>query len=319
MARSRTPSKKKKAAASAGPLDLGDANINLAVTVGAVAVLGMVGSTAHFGDGFSYENMSSGFESGYLTKVFSVFDGSEDALHATYWTASLATTLHIMNNVGGRSGHMAGQLVASTFACFGGLIMQSFLAGNGMADIWSMMPVMFACWYLVNNNIPKTGINVWNMISDNVSTFIPLQRIMDLCTLTYNAKLLISVAEGFAGTASFGGDTGLPNLAKAMASCVAIHCATDFLNQDGFNFNISSCSDAMERAILVCFWCATNGLSTVTGGAADAAVGPLVNLVGGDTAGFLMTCIILNELLGDMIEFKGISMIFDALNDNLLD
>ena len=103
-----------------------------------------------------------------------------------------------------------------------------------------------------------------------------------------------------------------------MASCVAIHCATDFLNQDGFNFNISSCSAAMERAILVCFWCATNGMTTLVP-ALDAAIAPLVNLVGGDTAGFLMTCIILNELLGDMIEFKGISMIFDALNDNLLD
>lgn len=320
MARSRTPSKKSKKAAAAGPVDLNDPMINLAVTVVTLAVLGCVGHLSGGEAAFNYGHLTSGFESGYLNGVFGIF-GSKAALHATHWGASLVVTLHIMNSVSSGSGYWANQLVGCAFTAFGGLMMNDFLNNTAVADwaFWAHMPITIICWYLVNHNIPKTDINVWNMVSDAINQVVPLQRIMDLCTLSFNCGLLMTVAGGFAGTATFDGALMLPDMSKAMFTCVAVHCAGDFFNQDGFNFSISGCSASCERAVIVCFWVATNGLATLpfAGTPLQAAVGPITTVFGTQTE-FLWMMILLNELVGDMIPVKPHTMVMDFLNDLLL-
>merc|ERR1712072_1147968 len=75
----------------------------------------------------------------------------------------------------------------------GGLMMADVLAGNfymSNSVFNSNLSMLVTCWYIVNHNIPFTKFNLWDLISDNVSKFVPLGNVMDLCTTMFNLSLL---------------------------------------------------------------------------------------------------------------------------------
>ena len=107
-----------------------------------------------------------------------------------------------------------------------------------------------------------------------------------------------------------------------MFTAVAVHCATDFFNQDGFNFSISGCSETAERAVIVAFWIATAGLSNlpVVGSPLGQVTGKVVGqvAVNGDHAAFLWAMILVNELAGEFIPVKPHRLVTDFLTEHLL-
>merc|ERR1712130_518828 len=114
------------------------------------------------------------------------------------------------------------------------------------------LAILITCWYIVNHNVPFTKFNLWDLINDNVSKFVPLGNVMDLCTTMFNLSLLHSVCakagemSGELSTAAFYSNIG--TLGAAITWAVAHHCAGDFFSTDGFVFNVSGCSAAAERA-----------------------------------------------------------------------
>jgi len=311
MPRSKTPTKRSKSSSS-GPVDLSDPMINLGVTVVTLVILGCIGPlNSEETEPFGFDHITDGENK--FSEIFRIFSG--DAIHATYWPFATMFTLHLINSVSSNGGYWANDVIGCVFTAFGGIMMKDFLAGNAVTDwaFWAYMPVTLLVWYIVNHNIPKTEFNIWSLISENVSKVLPLQRIMDLATLSFNTGLLLEVAgaSGEAGTTFY----GLPDLSKAMFMCVAIHCAGDFFSQDGFSFSIGGCSDACERAVLVCFWMSTNGMATIIPALGNGTE-QITSIFGGN-AEFLWAMILINELAGDMIPVKPHRLIMDFLNDFL--
>jgi hypothetical protein len=316
MPRSRTPSKRtsSKKKASAGPVDLNDPIVNCAVTAGSLIAFGCLGHLSG-GDALKYNHLGGFAEPGYAGAVFGVF-GSDHNLHAR-WAATLVTTLHLINSVGSNGGYWANDIVGCVFNAFGSGMMAAWLAGTPVGDwgIWAHMPMVIFLWYIVNHNIPKTDFNVWDLISENVSKFLPLQRIMDLCTLHFNCSVL------FAACAVGAGEDWnfMPNLSKVMFFAVATHCSSDFFNQGGFSFNLKGCSATCERAVIVAFWMATAGMSTLpfVGSFIGQVTGPLAAQFGGHQE-FLWACILGNELFGAFVPVKPHTMVQDFLTKLLL-
>jgi len=313
MARSKTPSKRSsKKKSSAGPLDLNDPIVNCAVTSGALIAFGCLGFLSG-GDMFNHGHLTSFADDGYFGRLFGIFSSGHN-LNDTYWAQTLVVTLHLINSVGSNGSYWANDIIGCVFTAFGSGMMADFLAGTAVGDwgFWAHMPMVIFLWYIVNHNVPKTGINVWDLINDNVSKFLPLQRIMDLCTLSFNCNVL------FAACAVGAGEDWnfMPNLSKVMFFAVATHCAGDFFNQGGFNFNLKGCSADCERAVIVAFWLATAGCSTLpfVGGMLGQVTGPIAAKFGGHQA-FLWACILGNELFGAWVPFKPHTMAMDFLND----
>lgn len=313
MPRSKTPSKRSNKKAASGPLDLNDPVVNLAVTVGSLIGMGCVGALAG-GDGpLNIGHLTSFAEDGYAGRVFGIF-GATQALNATYWAQSLVVTLHLLNSVGSNGGYWANDIIGCVFAAFGSGMMTDFLAGTavGAWGFWAHMPMVIFLWYIVNHNIPKTQFNVWDLVASNVSKFLPLQRIMDLCTLHFNVQCLFAACEVGAGDSwNF-----MPNLSQVMFFAVAVHCSGDFFTQSGFSFKINGCSATCERAVIVAFWLATAGMSTLplVGGFVGQVTGPVAAKFGGHQE-FLWAMILLNELFGFLIPVKPHTMVQDFLND----
>jgi len=311
MARSSTPSKK-RSKSSSGPIDLNDPMINLGVTVVTLVLLGCIGPlNGEEDEPFGFDHITDGEDK--FGAIFRIFGG--DAVHATYWPYALMTTLHLINSVGSNGGYWANDIIGCVFTAFGGLMMQDFLGNVAVGEwqFWAHMPITVLLWYIVNHNIPKTEFNVWSLISENVAKVVPLQRVMDLATLSFNVNLLLAVA-GAQGTAA-NSFYGLPDFSKAMFMCVAIHCSGDFFSQGGFDFSISGCSAACERAVIVCFWMTTNGMATLLPALGNGTA--QISGVFGGNAQFLWAMILINELAGDMIPVKPHRLIMDFLNDTL--
>jgi len=240
--RSKTPKKSKKA--SAGPIDLNDPMINLAVTVGTVAAVSIC------------------------------------------WNNDMAV-------------NMPADLTDGS------------LFNSGLA-------LLITCWYVCNHNLPFTKFNLWNTINDQVSKFLPVANIMNLCTMMFNLNLLHSIASsqgsisGDLTTDAFYGNIVV--LAGAITWSVAHYCAGDFFSTDGFAFNVEGCSAAAERATFFAFWYATNGLANlpVLGGALGGVTSQVEGVFGGRT-NFLNMYVLAYALAGDLIPVNVQTIVQDFL------
>ena len=224
------------------------------------------------------------------------------------WPHNMVVTLAILNGVRSNrtAGHWAGDIVKAIFATFGGLIVNDILNAKAVGDFafWNFLPVTVLCWYFVNHDIPMTKINVWTTVTENmIMDYVPLGRIMNLCTLAFNCSLLFAVA------AQHPMDTfwHVPMAAKGMAFCIAVHCSSDFFGPDGFKFSFDKCSVSANRAVLVYFWIASHGLSTVfaslmgkeSNGLERLTVDGAGHLFGASTTQFCWAMIVLAELFQD--------------------
>ena len=307
MPRSKTPKKSKKS--SAGPFDLNDPLINLGMTVGVVAGLSIA-----WNNGMSFEvaDLTNG-------NLFNSITDNEKSLHAAL-PFSFMLVMHCLNSAKSGGGFWAADIVNCVFGAFGGLMMQDLLAGNfNMPSIFNNnLALLIVCWYVVNHNIPFTSFNLWSTISDNVSKFIPLGNVMDLCSMMFNLSLLHSVASS-QGTIS--GDmttdafySNIVVLAGAITWSVAHYCAGSFFSVDGFAFNVDGCSEAAERATLFAFWYATNGLANLPVlGSALGGVTSQVEGVFGSRANFLNMYVLAYALAGDLIPVNVQTIVQDAL------
>merc|ERR1712159_436435 len=97
----------------------------------------------------------------------------------------------------------------------------------------------------------------------------------------------------------------MPALGHTMFMCVALHCAGEFFSPAGITFNLNGCSDACNRAAIVAFWCGTNGLAAfpLIGGPIGGFTSMIEDHLGG-RSNFLMTTIIMHNILGGFIKFK---------------
>ena len=185
-----------------------------------------------------------------------------------------------------------------------GLIVNDLLNATPVTAyaFWSYLPITIVCWYLVNHKLPVLGINVIQKVESFITSHLMsaegLQRIKALSTLSFNVSLLFTVAQQHdAGTFWC-----LPQVAKGMCFCVAVHCASDFFGPNGIKIQFNSCSHNANRAIVVYFWIATKGLSTI--GVAAGQTNGLEGLTDslsfafGDGNTFLWSMILLDELFG---------------------
>merc|ERR1712072_610764 len=186
----------------------------------------------------------------------------------------------------------------------GGLMMADVLAGNfSMSNsvFNSNLSMLVTCWYIVNHNIPFTKFNLWDLISDNVSKFVPLGNVMDLCTTMFNLSLLHSVCanagqmSGDLSTDAFYGN--IVTLGAAITWAVAHHCAGDFFSTDGF-----------------AFWYASNGLATLPllGKPIGNVTSQIEGLFGGRT-NFLNMYVLAFALAGHLIPVNPQAIVQDAL------
>jgi hypothetical protein len=239
-------------------------------------------------------------------KLFGASDQRAMGVCSIQKTKTILMTLVIWNGVKGKTnGYWANNIIQSVFAIYGGMIMYDMLNAKPVTDysFWSYLPVTIATWYLVNHDLPKTSINVFSTMEDYWKKICPFQDIMDLCTLSFNCSLLFTVAsEHEASNFWF-----MPQVAKGAFFCVAVHCANDFFGQDGINISFDACSEAANRAFLVYFWTATNGLSTlgVPNGETNGIAGVTTYLYDffGSGRQFLWAMILLGQLFGNRIPF----------------
>jgi uncharacterized membrane protein YgcG len=224
------------------------------------------------------------------------------------WPHNMVVTLAILNGVRSNrtAGHWAGDIVKAIFATFGGLIVNDILNAKAVGDFafWNFLPVTVLCWYFVNHDLPMTKINVWTTVTENmIMDYVPLGRIMNLCTLAFNCSLLFAVAAQH----PMGTFWHVPMAAKGMAFCIAVHCSSDFFGPDGFKFSFDKCSVSANRAVLVYFWIASHGLSTVfaslmgkeSNGLERLTVDGAGHLFGASTTQFCWAMIVLAELFQD--------------------
>jgi hypothetical protein len=232
-------------------------------------------------------------------------------LHATYWPFSVMLTMHVINSARSNGGYWAADIVNCVFTAFGGYMMKDLLNGNYtmpflFADNEACISLLVLCWYFVNHDIPFTGINLWKLLETNLNQFFPLQTVMDLCTLGFNLNVLVGAAVNSSNAGS--NFMGLPAIAGSIFICILLHCSTDFFNADGLYFNIEGCSAACERAVIVGFWCGTNGLANlpVIGGVfplIGVATSTLEGMFGG-RANFLIAYFLFEEVAGNLCKHK---------------
>jgi len=217
-------------------------------------------------------------------------------------------TLHVLNSVGSSGGYWASDIISCIFNAFGGWMMKSLLQGDFkmeflFANNEALLTLVVVCWYIVNHDIPFTGINAWKKLTDFAGKVMPFRGILNLATLIFNCNILIDVATSFgtAGQNVF----HVPTLGQIMFMCVAIHCSSEFLTTSGVTFKLNGCSETCERAVWVAVWCATNGLSTfpIVGGFLGAIGGAAEGLFGG-RANFLITTILLDATIGHVNKFE---------------
>jgi hypothetical protein len=276
-------------------------------TVFSLIGLGAVGHFFNDADAFGFNHMTD------LTNMFHGafrFVSSEEntkVLHAEHWPQNILVTLAIWNGVKGKNnGYWVQNIIDSCLQIFGGLIVNDILNANAVTDFafWSYLPVTLVCWYLVNHNIPLTSFNVFSKIEEMLTQLIPLNNIMNLCTLAFNCSLLFAVAAQHEAENFW----YLPQVAKGIFFCVAVHCAGDFFGKDGIRISFESCSPAANRAILVYFWTATKGLSTLGVSSGQNGIQGLTAGVPfsyfGQGASFLWAMILIGELFGHLIPWK---------------
>merc|ERR1719409_1086933 len=101
-----------------------------------------------------------------------------------------------------------------------------------------------------------------------------------------------------------------------MLTAIAIHCSSEFFNEDGFKFRLSNCSGNCMRAILVVLWCATNGLASLpfVGPHVGKVTGKVEGLLGG-RAMMMMTVILAEEIFGHLATFeRPHTIVFNAIS-----
>lgn len=309
MPRSKTPRKSSKSKAGAAPYDLSDPNVKLALTLTSVFAVSVL-----WNNGMNTGDIANDLKDGDLWK--SVTD-NDKALHGNFWPFSLMWTFHVINTVqGGAGGFWASDIVNACFNAFGGLLLSDVMT-NGIGFPASLggniLGGLVVCWYIVNHNIPFTEFNLWSTISGHVSKFLPLQAFMDLCTLSFNVNLLLSTARAEAqATGDFWGDFAV--YGQAIFACVAVHCAGDFFSTSGFRFDVDGCSTACERAAIVAFWFASNGLSALpfVGEHLGKITGQAEDFFDG-RADFLLQMILIWHVVGDRIPFQPHTKVIEAL------
>jgi len=280
-----------------GLYDLSNANINTVFTL-----LTVIMTSIFWNNSGALPNASSLTDGSLFTSVTS----DTKPLH-TGWPFSLMLTMHVVNSVRSSGGYWASDLIQCCFAAYGGLMMKDLLGGKYtmpflFADNESALTLVLACWYFVNHNIPYTNVNAWETINGFLSKWVPVDRFMDLCTLSFNCSLLIATATSSGTGSNF---LHMPALGHTMFMCVALHCAGEFFSPSGITFNVKGCSNACNRAAIVAFWCGTDGLGafpfigTHIGGFTSMAEGYL-----GGRSNFLMSMILMHNILGGFLKFK---------------
>lgn len=299
--RSRS-SKSKAAASSAAPYDLSDPNINgalsLAVAVGAGVAL------------------NGGGVPSSVPGALSFFTNTSNV--ASVWPYNWLLTLHVLNSVKSNGKWWANDLVSCCFSAFGGYMFKDVLDGNlQMPTLFgngeANLSLVIVCWFLVNHNIPFTGINAYKTVTDKVNEFLPLNTVMDLCSLAFNTTLLCGVASSVGVTESSWQLMPLA-LGKMMFLCVAVACSSEFFGTDGLAFDVgSSCSAAVERAAVVGFWYGTNGLETLPFvGSAVAPLGAQAEAFLGGRAAAIFAVLALIKLFGHLIPVNPLEKVYDV-------
>ena len=285
-------------------------NISMALTFATVGLTSIVYTN---GDGFSglfSLNVAKLMDGTLFTSVVS----NEGVLHAA-WPFSLMLTLHMFNSVQSTGGYWAADLVRCCFNACGGLMMRDLLSGKFMMpslfdENEKLLSLVIACWYLRNHDLPFTTFNVWNWCYGCCNKWVPMDRFMNLCSVSFNCSLLLATAMGDEGSSNF---VGLPTLGWTTVLCVLYHCAGQFFNEKGLAFQPSWNSD-MNRAVTVAFWCGTNGLGAfpLIGGHLGGLTGMVEDRLGGRYS-FLMTIILVLEIVNH--EKINLSMLTDNLQN----
>lgn len=306
MAKTKTPKKTPaKASSSAGPIDLEDPNINSAITAACVAVLGVAlggGVPKSIGDGLNMLTLG----------------GLNSDLHATWWPFSLVFTLHVLNTCQSNGKWWVNDIVNCCFNAFGALMIQDLLKGDfTMSCIFENgeknLSLLIVLWYFSNHSLPFTSINLYEIVVSNVGKVLPLENIMELCTVIFNMRLLIATA---AATNAASGCALIPMaLGKGMMMCAVVNSAQSFFTQKGVNFHVgNACSQKIYEACIVCFWYATNGLAGLpfAGQYLALATAPVEGFFGGRDS-FVLTLAVLNFLLGHLIPIDPCALVIDKL------
>lgn len=331
MARSKSKgrgsSRSKKSASSAGPIDLSDPNMNSAVTLALVMVAG------YYDSGFSnlpFQNNGTSWSDEVQNSLqFVNGKGTGSAIHETYWPFSLLLTLHVLNSVQSNGKWWANDLVNCAFNCFGGIMMSDLLNGKfSMPSLFASqdhLSLMVFCWFFVNHNIPIMNLNIYTTVTDKLNEFIPLDRLMGICTTTYNLTLLCKTAETAAAASSAGEKawffTVLP-MACVLFKCVAVHSCSSFFTAEGINFSVGrSCSKTTAQAATVAFWYASDGLGKLPFigahlGGENGFVTKGEDFLGG-TAAAIATVVLLDALFGHLIGFDVVDFVADKLYEVL--
>merc|ERR1712159_323655 len=280
-----------------GLYDLSNGNINTVATL-----LTVILTSIFWSNGGAMPSAGSLADGSLFASVTS----DSKSLHAA-WPFSLMLTMHVVNSVRASGGYWASDLVRCCFGAYGGLMMKDLLAGNyTMPYLFdnseAALSLVVACWFFVNHNIPFTSVNAWDTINSFLSKWVPVDRFMELCSLAFNCSLLIATAMSGQASANF---LHMPALGHTMFMCVALHCAGEFFSPAGITFNLNGCSDACNRAAIVAFWCGTNGLAAfpLIGGPIGGFTSMIEDHLGG-RSNFLMTTIIMHNILGGFIKFK---------------
>ena len=193
-------------------------------------------------------------------------------------------------------------------AAFAGVIVPELASGSAQSLLADegRLTLLFVCWFLTNHDLPVVGLDVWGQVQGLGGS--ALQSIMDLCSLVFTTGLIISGAGTTAGAGWFGFSIFVPMMFGVLAGCAA-----DFfpLNK---GISIKKCSASMERAMVISFFLATNGLSSLpfVGDALGGVVGQASAHFGGN-AGLVMALTILNHLFGSFVPVNPINNVQDAL------
>ena len=212
------------------------------------------------------------------------------------------------NSVQSNGGYWATDVIRCCFTACGGLMMKDLLSGAFtmpclFANNEALLSLVIVSWYVRNHNIPFTDFNLYDYIyTDIFNKWVPMDKMMNLCSLSFNCSLLIATAMGSESATNF---VGLPALGSLMMVCVAYHCAGQFFNPENLQFGNTNWNDAMQRAVVVAFWCGTNAFGSFpfVGEHMVKVTGAVEEMFGG-RATFLMTAILLHSIVSPKLPEK---------------
>lgn len=281
-ARSKSPARRRKAsAAAAGGFDVNDANVQLGLTVVALAACSF------------YANGAPTSPADFVGDFFNTLASDFSVNGWPFGGMFLAG--HVMNcSQGAAKGFWAGSLMNAAFSAFGSVIVLDILNGRAqslLADETALTLVLF-CWYFANHDIPFTGFNVWTTLSGAAGAW--LQNVLDVCSLCFVTNQVLAAA----GSASAAGPLGF-SVFTPLAMAGAAGAASEFfpLNK---GINLKSCSAQLYSALCIGGFVVFMPmvLASPVGAALGAVYNPLSGLVNGHV---VLASVVLNSLFGGFL------------------